>query len=181
MQILTAPFYGVTGSYESIATTLGTGSSATISFSAIPQTYKHLQIRFMARVANADTANNQFVQFNSDTATNYSWHILEADGSTVTSNGFATQSSMIGGRISAASATAGVMGVGIVDILDYANTNKYKTIRTLTGQERNGAGVIRLESGNWRNTAAITSIQFSNNSSTNYTTDTQFVLYGIKG
>ena len=168
------------GAFESIATTLGTGSSATISFSSIPATYKHLQIRFIARVANADTGNNQFVQFNSDTAANYSWHIMEADGSTVTANGFASQSKMIAGRISANTATAGVMGIGIVDILDYANTNKYKTIKTLTGQDRNGGGVVRLDSGNWRNTDAITSIQFSNSSSTNYTTDTQFALYGIK-
>lgn len=169
------------GAFESIATTLGTGSSATISFTSIPATYKHLQIRFIARDADTEVGNNQFLQFNSDTGANYSWHILEADGSTVTANGQASQSKMIAGRISAATATAGIMGVGIIDILDYANTNKYKTIRTLSGQDRNGGGVARFDSGNWRNTAAVTSIQIINSSTTNYTTDSQFALYGIKG
>ena len=169
------------GAFESIATTLGTGSSATISFSSIPATYKHLQIRFIARVTNADTANNQFLQFNSDTGANYSWHLIEGDGAAATSNGLANYNYTFAGRVSAATAAAGIMGVGIIDILDYANTNKYKTIKTLSGQDRNGGGVARFDSGNWRNTAAITSIQLINSSTTNYTTDSQFALYGIKG
>lgn len=168
-------------SFEPIATLLGTGASATISFTSIPATYKHLQIRFIARVTDTDTANNQFVQFNSDTASNYSWHYLEGDGAAVATGGLANQSKMLAGRVSAANATAGIMGVGFIDILDYANTNKYKTIRTLSGQDRNGAGVVRLDSGNWRSTNAITSIQLINSSSTNFTTDSQFALYGIKG
>ena len=169
------------GDFDSIATLLGTGSSATISFTSIPATYKHLQIRFIARVADTDVANNQFMQFNSDTGANYSWHLLEGDGAAVSANGFASESKMLAGRISAATAAAGIMGVGIVDILDYADTNKYKTIKTLSGQDRNGGGVARFDSGNWRNTAAITSIQLINSSTTNYTTDSQFALYGIKG
>ena len=181
MQILAGVGAAQVGDFESIATLLGTGSSATISFTSIPATYKHLQIRFIARVADTDVANNQFMQFNSDTGANYSWHLLEGDGAATSANGFASESKMLAGRISAATAAAGIMGVGIVDILDYANTNKYKTIKTLSGQDRNGGGVARFDSGNWRNTAAITSIQFINSSTTNYTTDSQFALYGIKG
>ena len=37
--------FAPSGAYDSIATASGTGSSATISFTSIPSTYTHLQIR----------------------------------------------------------------------------------------------------------------------------------------
>ena len=53
-------------------------------------------------------------------------------------------------------------GTFIIDILDYANTNKYKTTRALAGYDGNGSGGPSLDSGNWRNTNAITSIKLFN-------------------
>jgi hypothetical protein len=73
----------------------------------------------------------------------------------------------------------------IIDILDYANTNKYKTYRALTGIDKNGSGSIQLTSGVWRNTTAITSITITPQSNTSPTNQfqqySQFALYGIKG
>jgi hypothetical protein len=81
--------------------------------------------------------------------------------------------------------TGGSFGVSIVDILDYANTNKYKTVRVLSGVDFNGTlagygGYVGPLSGNWRNTSAITSIKI-NAQTGNFTQYSQFALYGIKG
>jgi hypothetical protein len=169
------------GDYESIATVVGTGSSGTITFSSIPSTYTHLQIRYIGRVTNSDTADNIFMQFNSDTGSNYAWHYLLGDGSSVAASGATSQTRILSGRVSAATAGTDVMGVGVIDILDYANTNKNKTTRVLTGQDRNGGGVVTLHSGLWMNTGAVSTITITNGSVTNFTTSSQFALYGIKG
>jgi hypothetical protein len=79
-----------------------------------------------------------------------------------------------------------MFGAGIVDILDYANTNKYKTIRSLTGHDHNGViagihAIVNLNSGSWRSTSAINSIVIGVVSGTAFNQYSSFALYGIKG
>jgi hypothetical protein len=78
----------------------------------------------------------------------------------------------------AASSTASVFGGIVIDILDYANTNKYKTMRTLSGYDANGSGNVGLFSGLWMNTAAVTSINLLTFYD-QYATYSSFALYGI--
>lgn len=172
-----------TGSYESIATvTVGSGGASSIDFSSISGTYQHLQIRLIARVSNADTGDNIFLQFNGDTGSNYSWHYLEGDGSTTYAGGASSQTKILSGRASAANATSSIFGVSVIDILDYSTTGqKYKTVRCLCGLDRNGSGSVTMESGLWQNTNAITSIKILNGSSTNFVQYTQAALFGVKG
>lgn len=171
----------VFGSYESIATTtVGVGGTPTISFADIPQTFKHLQIRGIARSTRAAFASDPLlIQVNSDTASNYSWHYLVGDGSSAASNAGATQSSMMNYLI-ANNTVSNVFGAFVIDVLDYANTNKYKTFRSLMGVDNNGSGWVALNSGNWRSTSAITSIELTaqNGDLMQYSS---FALYGIKG
>lgn len=178
--ILASSVPAAAGDYESIATVTGTGSSGTITFSSIPSTYTHLQIRYIGRVTNSDTADNIFIQFNSDTGSNYAWHYLQGDGASTAASGASSQSKILSGRVSAATAASDIMGAGVLDLLDYANTNKYKTLRTLTGQDRNGGGVIVMTSGLWQNTSAVSTITITNGSATNFTTSSHFALYGIR-
>jgi hypothetical protein len=72
-------------------------------------------------------------------------------------------------------------GANIIDILDYANTNKYKTTRTLSGGDNNGSGFVQFMSGNWRNTNAVTSIDIFQVDGDTIAEYSQFALYGIKG
>jgi hypothetical protein len=170
----------VTSSFESIATVTGTGSSGTITFSSIPSTYSALQIRYIGR---GDTAANTValnMTFNSDTGANYTYHRLEGDGSATYAAGGADQTNTQFGTITAASAASNIMGVGIVDVHDYASTTKYKTARMFGAQDRNGAGSLLLRSGLWMSTSAISSITITTNSG-NFTTSSVFSLYGIKG
>ena len=170
-------------SYESIATvTVGSGGSSTISFTSIPATYTHLQIRGIGRSLEANTGLDViYVRFNSDTGSNYSWHQLFGSGNSASADPGTSTSFMRGGLITLNSEAADIFGSSIIDILDYANTNKYKTIRSLSGGEYNNVrGGIGLFSGSWRNTNTITAITLQP-SGANFAQYTQFALYGIKG
>lgn len=173
-------------SYESIATvSVGSGGSSTITFSSIPSTYKHLQIRWIGRITAATTDENLQIQVGNttiDTSSNYSQHILYgtgAGGGGAFGNASITGSNL--GRLTGASTTAGIFAVGVIDILDYANTSKYKTFRGLSGHDQNGSGIDWFASGAWYNTGAINTIQFNQlYGSGVFAQYSQFALYGIK-
>jgi hypothetical protein len=121
------------------------------------------------------------VTFNSDSGANYSDHQLQGDGSTVTSIAGTSANFMRCMRFAGATATANAFGAGIIDILDYQNTNKYKTLRNLGGIDSNGTGDITFVSGSWRSTSAVSSITLTVGGGTTFNQYTQAALYGIKG
>jgi len=169
----------VTGSYESIATATGTGASGTITFSSIPSTYSHLQIRAFAhstRTVGTDAGITMTV--NSDSGSNYSRHILYGNGSTVTASAASSTTTYYNYDITADNGNSSTYTAFIIDFLDYADGNKYKTLRLLHGFDKNGSGQIALVSGNWRSTSAISSISFITDNY--FTTATSFALYGVK-
>lgn len=181
MQILAAPFPSLAGDYQSIATvSVGSGGTGTITFSSIPSTYKHLQVRAISRVTNAVTFTDVFFRFNSDSSANYSYHALYGSGASTFSTGGASTSEMYPMTVTGSSLASNIFAVGVVDILDYADTNKYKTTRGLTGFDSNGGGYVFLTSGNWRSSSAINTITITSGANT-FAQHTQFALYGIKG
>lgn len=168
------------GSYESIATTTLGSAQSTITFSSIPSTFKHLQVRVFGFGANIGTI---FMRVNSDTNTaNYRSHFIVGTGASTIAGDLA-------GR--AAYLTAGFTSqfiptypsVSITDILDYSNTNKYKTARSLSGSDTNNTGTyngdIALASGVWFNTTAINRLDLFLDAG-NWGTYTSIALYGIK-
>lgn len=166
-----------TNSYESIATvSVGSGGSSSISFSSIPSTYKHLQIRAFHIATTSGDYDFSF-QFNSDTSANYTKHQIGGNGSSAFATGTANTSTIPGGFMQYAQ-----VGGTIIDVLEYANTNIYKTARVLTGSDTNGNGAVGLRSGQWRSTSAISSIVFTPTSgATGFAQYSQFALYGIRG
>jgi len=162
---------GALTAYESIATvTVGSGGQSSIEFTSIPSTYTHLQIRALAK---NDGLASISIRFNGDSGSNYSWHRLYGNGTSAISGGSANaQPQILGGVLDVQ------FGSTIIDILDYVNTSKYKTTRSLSGFDNNGSGWVGLWSGNWMNTAAISSITITSGTISQYS---QFALYGIKG
>lgn len=164
------------GSYESIASqTVGAGGASSVIFTSIPNTYSHLQVRVMSLFNNA----RMDIQFNSDTGSNYSYHLVQGNGSATYAEAGATQTSIKVWPNGNTTSTSNP-NVLVMDLLDYANTNIYKTARILNGFDENGSGIISLNSGNWRNTNAITSIKLAPNTG-NFAQYSSFALYGIKG
>jgi hypothetical protein len=172
-------FTGPTGAYDALGSvTVGSGGLSSITFSAIPQTYTHLQIRYISRDSRNVGNSPVQMQFNSDTGNNYARHDIYADGSSVGAEAAASTSS-IWMNSSGNSVTSGMFGVGVIDIVDYANTNKYKTSRALSGGDYNGSGFLMLSSGVWLNTTAINSITFTPYTP-NFLQYSNFSLYGIR-
>jgi hypothetical protein len=174
-----------TNSYQSIQTvTVGSGGQSSVTFSSIPSTYKHLQIRGMVKSARTDDDGATYrIQFNSDSGANYTYHRLKGDGSSVVSDGLGgmNYSYFYSMAASSGSVNSSTFGVSVFDILDYSNTSKNKTIRVLCGYDGNGNGIISLGSSAWFSTSAVTSISLTIDGGTNFTQYSSFALYGIKG
>ena len=174
---------GVQGDYELIASSILGSSQSSIVFdvSSFASTYKHLQIRYVARSTRAgNTLDGLAVRFNADTGTNYSGHFLRGNGSAVSSGAETSISKPQIGIIPAADSTANVFGSGVADFLDPFSSTKHKTFRSLYGMT--SQNFVALNSGLWRNTNAITSITiFQTEGSNNLLTGSRFSLYGIRG
>jgi hypothetical protein len=173
--------FGPTGAYDSIATTtVGAGGAATITFSSIPQTYTHLQLRYISN--NTNNAFSIRATLNSDSGSNYANHILSGNGSSASTNGYPSETSMSFPRSSYGPGYATTFTGAVVDILDYSNTSKNKTARGLGGYETNSGSyqTIDFTSSLWMNTSAITNIVLSS-AVGNFAQFSQFALYGVKG
>lgn len=165
------------GAYDSIATATAAGGETSFTFSSIPSTYTHLQIRGFAK--SSGTSSSIQVILNADTtSTNYVRHMLWGGGSAISSS---WGNGAYIGAVSL-SGTANIFSASVTDILDYANTNKYKTGRVIAGNDTNNTGnaVIEMDSFVWLNTNAITSIQLKIDVGS-FSQYTAFGLYGIKG
>lgn len=174
-----------TGAFDSIATvTLGT-AQATITFSSIPSTYKHLHIRgiVQASLVSGDGLGLIATVNNDTTTTNYRGHYLGGVTQAV-SVGEVTGSPWAGLYCWAISGnvTFPALYTGIcMTIFDYANTSRYKTSNAYVGYSLNAAGSQSgFTSSVWMNTAAINSLSFKIGNGNNFTVGSRLALYGMK-
>jgi hypothetical protein len=167
------------GAYDSLANvTVGAGGVANIDLAGIPNTYKHLQLRFTIRSSASGGSDNIAFQFNNDTAANYSWHYVFGSGSSLAAGGSSSATNIFAMQTTGSTATANAFGIAVVDIFDYANTSKNKTVRSLNGYDLNGSGYVFYQSGLWMNTSAINSIKII--PGTGFAQYSQVSLYGVK-
>ena len=176
--IIASSKFAAVGDFESIATvSVGSGGAANVEFTSIPATYAHLQVRFIARTGSASSI---YFRFNNDSGSNYSGrHRLTGDGTAAAASGSSSQAQIYTFGLAGLPTAASTFGVGVADILDYANTNKYKTFRQLDGGDANGSGTVELVSGAWMDTTAINEINIGLDSGS-FVEHTTFALYGIK-
>lgn len=163
---------------------VGSAGASTITFSSIPQTYKHLQIRSLSRTTYSGGTDGDYlkIRFNGDTTANYAVHSLRGNGSSAYALGYASQNEGWIGRSGATGLSSNIFGALVTDILDYTSTSKTKTIRNLGGYDANGSGIVELDSALWFATpAAITSITLNSGAGTGFEQYSQFALFGIKG
>lgn len=149
-----------------------------ITFSSIPQTYSHLQLRLFAQTSASGTGFSGYdTYFNSDnTATNYWRHYLIGTGAAV-GNGGSNGNAF--GYGNGGNSLSKPYGVTIIDIFDYTNTNKKTTSKAVSVSENNDTtGYVIYNSLLWNNTSAVTTIRI--NSFYAWTAYSSFALYGIK-
>ena len=152
------------------------------------QTYKHLQLRYVGKSPTTSGSENGglmdwvYLRPNLEAiATDYADHFLNGNGTSVTVGANVQNATAI--RISAvtssnASVGANMWGIGIIDILDYSNTNKFKTIKGYSGADTNGSGLISFRSGVWTKNTAISSL-YVGGWSAGFKIGSRFDLYGI--
>jgi hypothetical protein len=176
---LAAAGSGVASDYELISTTIIGTAVASFDFTSIPQTYKHLQIRYSAK--SSSTPRDLAFRFNDITTSTYARHNLGATASSLFSQNSTTQAQILMIDMMAATTVANSFGAGIIDVLDYTNTSKNKTVKALYGVVDTNRQAVYLTSGLSVNTPAITKITIFTNAVADIATGSRFSLYGIKG
>ena len=168
-------YSGPAGAFDALGSASPSGFSS-LTFSAIPQTYTHLQLRFT--YLNGTAADvNMTLNGSGDTYEHY----LSGNGSSASSGSQAGTS--VGMYLDEGYFnTANVPLVGIADILDYTNTNKNKTVKLFGGFDNNSGSTqsrVWLYSGFFSITSAINTMTITT-SSGSFATGTNFSLYGIR-
>jgi hypothetical protein len=108
---------------------------------------------------------------------------VQTNGSAISSSGGSNLNAAIFGQTPGPTALANTFATGVMDILDYASTSKFKTFRTFTGFNTNGTSnqFLGLYSGLWQSNAAITSLTMASNDGTGILQHSTFTLYGMVG
>jgi hypothetical protein len=169
--------------YEPIATTtLGT-ATASVTFSTISGAYTDLVL--VCNIQGINTVSEAaalYLEYNSDSGSNYSSTRLMGNGSITSSTHYSNQTSNFIGLFPAFTTAGSKFGPQIIHLQDYSNSTTYKTILSrfnsdgtgVSGEDRVGAFV-----GLWRSTAAITTIDLTSSASGGFATGSTFTLYGI--
>ena len=178
------------GSFESIQTiTVGSGGSANVTFSNIPQQYTHLQLRFTAASNRSTyTIDNIYLdRVNGSTASNLTTRAQitnDQNSTTVLNYNYINYDGTYIGRIGT-SVQTNAFGAGVVDMLDYTNTNMKRSFLSFAGQDTNGLtlgyrGSHGLLSGTLNDTVAMTSFRLRPEYGTAFLQYSSFALYGIR-
>jgi hypothetical protein len=158
--------------YEPIATTTLSSAAASITFSSIAATYTDLRIVLVGTVTSIVDC---IMQYNSDTAGNYSYTRLQGTGTAVQSDATANSTNI---RISYGNPSTSIPFMITNDIFSYAGS-KYKPTLTTWSGDTNATGNVGRTVSTWRSTAAITSVVMTASGST-WKVGTIATLYGIK-
>lgn len=156
---------------------VGSGGAASIIFSSIPQNYQNLQLRWVAR-SSGSTSNRINLNINGDTTSTGYWHTLYGTGSSAAAYTISTAYIQIG-SMTVSTDTANVFGAGILDIIDYNVSGKNRVVRSLSGHDLSGSGLILLYSGARFNADPLTSITLTPNNGESFSVNSIFSLYGV--
>ena len=158
--------------YEPIATTTVSSSGSSVTFSSIPQTYTDLFVVSSAQRNSPGSGGDALkTQLNGDTGSNYSWTGISYNIAGTGSGRSTNQTICILGA-----AEDGIYATSICHILNYSNTNTFKTL--ITRVSSTGTQGVSETVNLWRSTSAISSIFID--CSTGFVAGSTFTLYGIK-
>lgn len=168
---------GAAGAFESIASATATGGS-TVTFSSIPSTYQHLQVRLLVKTT---TDNADFRITANGVTSGYASHFLVGTGS-VYAAGYSAAANIRLDSGTGLGVNSYQYSAIIIDIHDYASTTRNKTFRMFYGADYNTTGgEVYIGSGLTTSTSAISSLSFDVLGGKVFANPSFFALYGIKG
>jgi hypothetical protein len=163
---------------------MNSGAAASFNFANIPSTFTHLQLRcFVRATSSQSTPYDLTLTVNGANPTQFAYHQVRGDGASATSANLTSDNVLrVPLAVPDAFHTANVFGSVVIDILDYANTNKNKTLRATFGWDNNSgsspsAGWAGLTSSAWFNTNAINRLELATFG--NFSQYSRVDLYGI--
>jgi hypothetical protein len=146
------------GVFRQLAETVLTGSAASIDFTSIPATFRHLLLVAYLRISTATPAVAAAMRFNNDTGANYDVGLHQLIGGTINTVESFAASYISLGTMPAATASANLFSAVHCLIPHYANTANNKSARghngSKVGTTTNSIYTEQI-SGFWRNNAAI--------------------------
>jgi len=164
---------------EAIATTYLEADAASVTFSSIPATYEHLQLRMSWRDGSTGTYGMIKTRFNGDTGNNYQYHLMRGYGTTAATDTAASTDYIANNFVIAEGSPRTGYTSAIVDILDYANTNKNTTTQTMLGSVSGTVSQVVFHSGMWDSTAAVNTILLTYVWGPDILRGTEVTLYGL--
>ena len=156
--------------YEKIATTTLGSDVTDVTFSSISGSYTDLVLICAPLSASVD---NITINYNGDTASNYSWTTLGGNGTSASSNRGSNDAAPYVHYVSGVSTTQSNV---IINVMNYSNTTTYKTAICRGNNTSYGTDSTVVL---WRSTSAITSILLRQRGSNNFSSGSTFTLYGI--
>lgn len=157
-----------TPTYTLIQEQVLSSAASSVTFTSIPQTYKDLVLEV---VGTHSQVADVWMQFNGDTATNYSRTFLYGNGSS-TLSGRNTSVAYLYGMLGSTSQT-----LNHAYLFSYSNTATFKTALMRLG---NAGDSTAVAASMWRSASNITSILVGCSAGT-FLAGTTFRLYGIHG
>jgi len=155
--------------YTQIASTTLGSTANTVTFSSIAATYTDLVLVINAQ-CQTSSGQGLYLQYNSDTATNYSSTVLYGNGSSALSTRTSSVVKAGIGNIDTSN-----YGTTIVNIQNYSNATTYKTAISRSNAPANYVlSYVSL----WRATAAINSLTILLDTAP-FNSGSTFNLYGI--
>lgn len=186
-QITTLPPFTSQLAYDSIASTSLGSTTNTITFTGIPQTYAHLELRIFNKVTRSGTSDNLYLNMNGDTGNNYAMTSVARTYSNAPAVAYNTTTQYIvyPDAIPAGNQTD-IFGYAVIRLTDYTKT-KWKAVDGYWGWctafaqagFANVNGRVGYTTAAWQNTSAITDITITTSAPT-FQTNCIFALYGIK-
>jgi hypothetical protein len=143
-----------------------------VTFSSIPATYRDLIL--IGNVKASATVDNMNMRLNGDTGSNYSYVIMRGNGSSTFSSSEASQTFMRMDLFPSGVTTTGNANY-IVQVMDYAQTDKHKTV---LNRHNDAAQLVGAIAGRYAITTAVSSVSFFINSTT-FAAGTTFQLFGV--
>ena len=162
------------GDFDSIASVTLASNADTMGFTSIPGTYKHLQIR---GIFNSTAIRNGTPRFTFNGSTTNLYSIQAIRNSTIDNENDIGQA-----YISLAVQLPGFFNCFILDIFDYADTNKFKTFQLRQGVSdyTNSEFYSVFGTGHYRSLSAVTSFTLQDQQVSDLTSLSTIALYGIK-
>jgi len=159
--------------YEAIATTSVSSSTATVALSSIPGTYTDLVLVITAKVsAGADI----WIRVNGDSGSNYGYAEIDANGTTVSASKSVNLSQ---GLLTDwyGTPTTDNSHICICQFNNYSSTVHHKTMLSRANRAASGVDFVQSK---WSSTSAITSLTLRFNGGQTFDAGTVVSLYGIK-